>query len=217
MAKSVTKRVLDSFGTGDDAAAQDYDGKVYERWNDLAATLRRNAVIMLLVAALFELLIYQAKPNSITFGSFTVANSPVVQISLPIIFAFLVYEGCHLTTRMVDVEAIYFALVEKASPKADENDLAFLIRPVLPGFWAVGSSASSGVAQRSENFHEGLRTVIGIIVVFVFPLAFEGQAYYKLFQRFGYHDIFLWVSVGLSISLLICTIIYYLIYGNEDL
>jgi hypothetical protein len=216
MAKSIRQRVSDSFDENEIAAVKEYSDKVYSTWVDTTSTLRRNAVFIFLVAAVFELLVYQKTSSTITFGAISVANSSIVQIALPAVLAFLVYDEIRLTTRWFDLEAAYYALIKKAMPKVDENDLDMLIKPVLPAFWAFGQPGSPKIVQRSEKFNHSLTVGIGIIVIFIFPLAFEGQAYYKLFEKFGYHNTFLLINVSLTVILLACTAIYYMIYDGEE-
>ena len=216
MAKPITQRVADSFD-GDDTAARDYADKAYACWGDLSTALRRNAVLALLVAAAFELLVYSKTPSTITFASFSLANSSTVQIALPSVFAFLVYEGFRLSMRWIDVQRMYYSLIKMAEPKAYENGLGVLIRPVLPGFWAIGVSSPQGdeLSQRSGRFISIMSSVIGVIILFLFPLVFEGQAFYKLFQKFGYHNPFLWVNAGITVVLIFCTYIYFFMWGIE--
>jgi hypothetical protein len=215
MAKPIKQRIADSFD--DDAAAKDYSDKVYAAWSDLSSALRRNAVLIFLLVAAFELLIYQKTSSIITFASFSLANSSFVQIALPTVIAFLVYEGWRLGKRWADLGEAYYALIKRIAPKASENDLDLLIRPMPPTFWAFGmADLPSEVTQRSEIFMANLTLVFTITFAILFPLAFEGQAYYLLFQKFGYHDAFLWINVSLTVALLVCTIIYTVIYVGED-
>lgn len=113
MGKTIGKRVSDSFADeGSAAQAKEYSEKVYTTWKDISATLSRNTILIFLLAAIFELLTYQRSSATILIGGFAFANAPIVQFALPAIVAFMLYDGYRLTTRWLDVETAYRALVK---------------------------------------------------------------------------------------------------------
>lgn len=215
--KPISQRISDSFtDNGAITAAQAYADKVYTSWGDVTGSLRRSVVLIFLLAAAFEILVYQRPSSAITFGSFTFADAPLVQMVLPTVIAFLAYDGSRLTGRWVDLQITYSNLTRKLSPRLYQNDLHVLVEPPLPAFWPVGTVISENIRQRSEEFVERTATIVGVTTVIIFPIAFEGQAYYRLVQKFGYQNIFLWVNLGITLILLACTVIYLYLYTHEE-
>lgn len=45
-------------------------------------------------------------------------------------------------------------------------------------------------------------------IMIAVPIAFECQAYYRLFQKFGYHDIFLWINAVVTALLGVSAALY---------
>lgn len=217
MGKSVTNRVADSF-VGDESAseAKEYADKVYTAWKDVSNSLSRNATLVFILISVFELLAYQRESAALTVGTFTFTNVPVVQIALPAIVAIVVYDGFRLTARWVDLQNAYQALTKKYAPRLSDNDLDILIRPSLPAFWSIGISASLKSGQFSDKFIYTASEALTIITAFALPLAFEAQAYYRLFGKFGYQNIILWFSVVISTALMAFGLMYIAIWGLED-
>ena len=218
MEKGIRQRILDSFDdtSESEAIAKDYSEKVYTAWTDLTGSLRRNVALVFVLAGIFELLAYQSAPSAVTFGSFSFANVPIVQIVLPTIIAFIFYDGYHLTVRWLDLEGAYSVLTNKLVPKMFANDLDHLIRPALPLFWAVGSDVKSEIALSSEKFTARMTLSVGLISVWIFPVAFEGQAFYRLVTKFGYQNIFLWINAGITTILLVSFYSYAYMYGGGE-
>ena len=105
MGKSVKQRVLDSFqGTGSTEQAKEYSQNVYAAWKDISASLSRSALLIFLLMAVFELLAYQHTSTVISIGTFTLVNAPIVQIVLPTIIAFVIYDGFRLSARWLRLE-----------------------------------------------------------------------------------------------------------------
>jgi hypothetical protein len=63
---------------------------------------------------------------------------------------------------------------------------------------------------------DGVTSNFSVIVIAIVPIAFECQAYYRLTQKFGYHDILLWVSLVITTLLLICTYTYLFLQIASD-
>lgn len=207
--KSIQNRIVDAFeGDGSEAQAKEYSDKVYATWKDISATLSRDVLFIFLLMAVFELLAYQRSSASISIGSFTLVNAPIVQIALPAIVAFVIYDGIRLTVRWLDLEVAYIELMGIWASAQSDNDLDLFIKPYLPSLWNVGLSPSANIMLRSERFIQVVNTLVSGFLIFVLPVAFESQAYYRLLQKFGYHDIFLWGSASITLLLMLFSTIY---------
>ena len=87
MSKSIEKRhrrfALQTRASA--ALAEEYSEKVYSVWQDISATLSRDALLVVLLMAVFELLAYQrCLPQSTSIGSSDARKrAEVVQTALP--------------------------------------------------------------------------------------------------------------------------------------
>ena len=217
MGKSIDSRIADSF-VGDESApeAKEYADKVYAAWKDVSSSLSRNAALVFILIAVFELLAYQKESAALTVGTFTFTNVPVVQILLPAIVALVVYDGYRLTARWVDLQYAYQDLVEKYAPKLSENELDILIRPSLPAFWGFGISSSYKSGQFAEKFINVTNGIVVLTAAFALPLGFAAQAYYQLFGKFGYQNILLWFSMAITTILTAFWLIYIIMWAVEQ-
>ncbi len=216
MAKTIGDRISDSF-VGDNSVpeAKDYADKVYAAWKDVSASLSRNAVLIFVLIAVFELLAYQKESTVFTVGSFTFTNTPIILVALPAIVAIIMLDGWRLTTRWVDLQYAFQELVKRCAPKLSENDLDILIRPALPAYWSIGIAGSERSGQPSEKFIRSVSGILAVTMTIVTPLAFEAQAYYRLFGKFGYQNILLWFSVSITTILMTCAFVYAWKWGQE--
>lgn len=192
MAKSVVQRVLDSFpGPESTIEAKEYAKNVYSTWKDISASLSRISILTLLLAIGFELIVYEPKGTVISIGTLTLGNAPIIQIALPAVVAFLFYDSCRLTFRWLDLQRAYMVLTRILAPVQRDNALDLLIAPNLPSLWTIGPF----YARRRVDWRMIIIAwCITFIVVFITPIAFEFQAYYRLVEKFGYDNPFLWVS-----------------------
>jgi len=207
MAKSVHQRIWDSFPDNPDVDPKVYGERIFSSWKDVSSSLSRSVVLILGLIALFELLAYQNSSHDFTIGPLSFTNTSTVQVFLPTIIAYVIYDGCHLTIRWMDLQAAYAAIIEKSYPAISENDLDLLVAPVLPAFWAVGRRLSAQNSDRAERFILPVKVSLAAITAIVLS-GFEIQAYCHLFDRFGLRDILLWANTGVTILFLSCTIIY---------
>jgi len=217
MGKSINQRISNSF-TGDQGVAEtrDYAKDVYSSWKDVAQSLSRNSILILVLMAIFELLAYQKQSSNITIDSITISNLPIVQIVLPAVISVMLYDCIRLTGRWNDLENAYCALIEICAPAQHKNDLDLFVKPSLPAIWGVGRDTSPEIITPSEKFISNVTTVFAITIVFIFPFSFEGQAYYRLLQKFGYENILLWISLVVTAAIVVCIVIYVLMRGGED-
>ncbi len=217
MGKSIKQRIKDSF-KGDEAAVQakDYRDTVYAAWKDISSSLSRYTLLIVLLMALFELLTSERTSTSISIGSFTLANSPIVQIVLPTIIAYEVYQSYTLTGRWIDLEDAYIELTKICADAQNENELDELIRPFLPVLWGIGARPTASVARPIDSFNEDLGFTLFLFAGIIVPIAFECLAYYQLFHRFNFRNALLWISLIITTAFLISAGIYLYLRPGEE-
>jgi len=209
MSKSLEQRISDSFHGRQSAEAKEYSEKVYAAWKDVSASLSRSALLIFLLIAVFELLVYQRSSTVISIGTFTLANAPLVQIMLPAIVAFVLYDSFRLSVRWIRLQWAYRKLMEIFAQKQYDNDLDVLIAPGLPSLWGIGATGwSARTISTADRFMARVNQIVMLTLLFAVPVAFECQAYYRLIQKFGYNDILLWISLVITGLLGACTAIY---------
>jgi hypothetical protein len=213
MEKSVEKRVLDSFRKGpidqvQEEHARKYGRSVYALWKDTSVSLGRIALLIFLLMAVFELLVYQHASASISIGGLTFANAPIVQIALPTIVAYVIYDGARLTVRWLRLELIFMQLMNIYAPEQQRNGLDRLIEPNLPSLWGIGALNFLRTGNIADSFMRRAHYTLLYIIMIAVPVAFECQAYYRLFQKFGYHDIFLWINAVITALLGVSAALY---------
>jgi hypothetical protein len=217
MRKSFDQRIVSSFyGQQGEAEAKQFSEKVYEAWKDVSVSLRRTALLSFLLIAAFELLIGQRSSASISIGTFTVASAPVVLTFLPTVVAFVLYDGFRLSVRWLRLQRAYRRLTKIFAPTQYDNDLDILIAPSLPSLWGIGNSVRSlKMANAGDVFMFFVNAAVTLTMMFVIPAGFECQAYYRLVQRFGFHDVFLWISLAITVALGASSAIYVWIVAFE--
>jgi hypothetical protein len=213
LVKSLEKRILDSFrkkGPMDQVQehAREYSRSVYALWKDTSVSLGRSAVLVFLLMALFELLVYQHASAIISIGTLTLVNAPIVQIALPTIVAYAIYDGDRLTVRWLRLELIFMQLMKIYAPEQQENGLDRLIEPNLPSLWGIGALSFLRTGDIADSFIRRVHYSLLSAMLLAVPVAFECQAYYRLFQKFGYYNVFLWINAVITTLLGICTGLY---------
>ena len=181
----------------------------------MSSAFNRYTLLIALLMAIFELFISQRTSADISIGSFTLGNSPVVQIVLPTAIAYEIYQSYNLTGRWLDLQRAYVALTKICAPAQYKNDLDGLIRPVLPLLWGVGADSTAGIMRRVDSFADELKGRLFLFAGIILPIAFECLAYYQLFNRFGFGNLFLWTNLALTAVLLVLTGIYLNVRPSE--
>jgi hypothetical protein len=212
MAKSVRQRAREVFENSPHSESKDYADLLLSAWKDLAGLISKQATLLLLIMAIFELLAYQSASSEVTIGSFTLSNTTTLLMALPPLVSFLAYDIYFLVRRVNDIAAVYGVVYRSLWPNQAENDLQRLIAPVLPGFLRTSSFVSSESELRSERFLSSLNAAMMIGTVVIFPAAFQVQAYYILFKRFGSTNVFLWITSVVSFGLIFSACAYEYLY-----
>jgi hypothetical protein len=214
MGKSISERIHDSFisdatVTGEDVSdstigAKEYAEKLLSAWKDISTVLRKSVILIFLLMAVFELLAYQSSSKGFTIGSFSFANSSVVLIFLPTVIGYMIFDSYLNTKQWLDLERAYRALTRLSAPEVSDNDLDLLLRPPLPPLWTVGSAFSPANATMAENFIYHVVALSRTVALLILPLAFEVQAYYHLFNKYGYANVLIWLNAAVTLTLAVC-------------
>jgi hypothetical protein len=206
MPKSVSQRISDAFKDDSAADAKEYMAALSDNWKDLTASLAKQTILLFLLIAVFELLAYQHAARAITVGPLTLANTSILQLFLPTIISYFIYDQVRLSCRWLDIDIAYHAIYEKLWPNQNANSLPELVTPTLPGLWRIGTSVSAEVEQPSERLTFRVNVLVSILAGSVLPLAFEAQAFYVLFVKFGFRNILLWISISISAALIVSAV-----------
>lgn len=114
------------------------------------------------------------------------------------------------------MEFIHYFITRTNAPEIVDNGLESYLSPSLPSAWGLGRR----ITTRRRYTEEDKRTVIdrilsiistifGIITISLLPSAFEIQAYFRLFQEYGYQNLALWFSAAITALLLGSGVISY--------
>ena len=222
MPKTLRERVLDSFNDGPapDGTEQhstnaaedqsdllgnvkDYTDNLLSAWKDASKSVSRQATLIIGFMAVFELLSYQGKGGQFTVGSLSFANTSIVQFALPPIVAYLVYDTYLLSVRVSDMVETYEFLMQKFASKIYANRLDSLIQPIQPSFWTNSTDLPRDLNRPINKFQDATTNLIAIFVLWLVPLGFQIQAFYHLFEIYGFDNPVLWASAGIT-GILVC-------------
>jgi hypothetical protein len=118
-----------------------------------------------------------------------------------------VHDVLLLTQRLGDMEYAYDAISAKFASRIHVNALDSLIKPSLPTFWTPSNPLPSDISRRVDRLREITGGFFSLITFVLLPIAFEAQAFYHLYQKFGYHDPLLWISAVITSALLSCSVL----------
>lgn len=118
-------------------AAIDYLGELRSRMKDLSEGIRRTAVLLLLVAAVFQLL-DQAVVVGLQVGPFRISDLSIIQRVLPAVFAYLIYDMAVLGVRYLYSINLAIEISELFQPSIRSNRLDVLLNPQgISPIWSI--------------------------------------------------------------------------------
>jgi hypothetical protein len=203
---TVKDRVRGAFpetAEGDDQSARqvalEYLTELRSRMKDLSEGIRRAASLLLLVAAVFQLL-DQAAVVGLQAGPFQIEDLSIIQQALPVVFAYLIYDATVLGMRYLYSINVAIEISVQFQPTIRSNRLDVLLNPqgsplFGPMLWHHSASALYRLIGR---FMLLLR--LGSVLA---PLGIEGYAYYRLFSAFGADDLVIWISLLISLFFIV--------------
>jgi hypothetical protein len=218
MPKPLSKRISDSFTTdGDEAEAEKYLNSLWSAWRDLSNSLAKLTILLFLIIAVFELLVYQRSPQQIVFASFSLADTPVIQIFLPGVVSYVFYDVVRTTTRWLDIEYTYYKVGHIVHPWLTDNQLDLLTVPMLPGVWRPGTSVSRDNEQAPDKFFYQINRVVSVFFGLILPFIFASQAYYLLYIKYHAQEpLLLWISAAITSFFLVVSFIYMVLYSKSE-
>jgi hypothetical protein len=201
MTLPVERMVAEAFSDEESDHAEKFTDLTLSSWNKVSDAIGRTAVLILILAAVFEILVASKAPGDFAIGSFTFGNAPLVQQFLPALVSYLVYDMYVLTSQYGIQGRVYFTTMQRFHPKLYESGLPFRVLPPVRGPWSTGilSFSPKPPERLIERFDNGARMWLGIVVGMAFPIAFIAQAYYALFQKYGFTAGAIWVSMLASL------------------
>ena len=164
------------------------------RMKDISESSRRTVLLMLLVAATFELLDRAAVTN-VQAGPFQIKDLSLIQRVLPVIFAYLIYEETVLGVRYLYSMSIASEIARTFQPALKSSTLDGPLNP--QGSPLFGPMLWHRSASRSYRLL-ALFTIVLRLGSLTAPLIIEAYAFYRLFRLFGAGDIIVWISVIFS-------------------
>jgi hypothetical protein len=205
MPKAIVERVRDSFSGDDRESIAKYVDWARSTLTTYYQNSRRMATLLIIVAAIFELIVYS--PNqSVIVASFIVVRGSVVLYFLPVLVAYILYQNCTDSNKSRQLGVIYKEIFKLWSEKAEKNDLDVPLLGPSPLYWNV----SLGKGRAENTYPSNKVEIVGsralTVAIFLGIIYFEGQAYYLLFAT-TYPRIMLWIiSLGLTLFFLVITI-----------
>lgn len=206
--KSVRDRVRDSF-SGD---KKEQDAEKYVEWllETLRATgksIRRSAVVMLLLMATFELIL-TLKVAEVSIGIIKISQAGVLLTFIPAAVMYFLLELVIVECR----EEEYLDALSQAmaiwNPKAEANDLDTILVGYGNLYWNTRSLYS---LHQSISPSSRVERVISVILIFgavLGVLAFEVHAFVALFNALHAGSVLLWINLAVSSALFVGFVVY---------
>jgi hypothetical protein len=209
MPKSIERRVHDSFDDHPKKALQ------YSEWlrtsiSDYIQNMRRNAAVLLLLVAIFELVL-NSRNAEISIGSFHVSKGSVVLTFIPAVVGYLYLEVVLDSQRIDQVNTAFRTAFEVWSVKARAEDLNEFMYGPQPTYWTSLLSGGRNI-YRVDTIND-ITSIIFAIGLLVGVLLYEGQAYSALFP--SHASSFITWSISLAVTL-VCLAISALIFWADN-
>src|ERR1700745_2044858 len=112
------ERLPQSFDPADQDQAKAYLATMRDAWRDVSTAFTRNAWIIVLLIAAFELANHRMI-STITLGPFALSNVKYVRLFMPVVISYLLYEQVLLLARWIETEAVHRFLMHQLSPRIE--------------------------------------------------------------------------------------------------
>jgi hypothetical protein len=182
--------------------AKEYLAELRTNWRDTDKSLTRLSTLILALAVVFELIRARQAGKVITFLGVELSTNNVIEFALPVVVAYLYYALALSFMDDVIFADGHDAVVSKVWPSISERQVDKLLEP---GNSLLGVSRrltymleSYDRAAKWGSFTTDLRPLVMILGSPVFLIV----AYIQLFAGYGVHSALLWVSTGLSLTIL---------------
>lgn len=211
MAKSIAKRVADSFDNDDsrDKLPQ------YLEWlqNAIAnysQNLSRLATLMILLIAAFEL-VSDSSGLQISIGSFKISRGSTVLEFLPCLVSYLYFEIIVDSRKIVSKWITFTETFKIWSPTGEQNDLDLMVLPSLPLYWNPAVSRGHYELRRPSDKVEYWTANGFQYLILVGVITFQAQAYYLLYNSSRVVRIAWYISAIITIFCLSSAVIHFFI------
>jgi hypothetical protein len=189
----------DEAGRTENPTAIAYLSELRSRMKDLSESSRRTVVLLLLVAAVFQLL-DQAAVVSVQAGPFQIRDLSLIQRVLPLIFAYLIYDATVFGVRYLYSLRVASEIARSCQPSIKSSSLDALLNP--QGSPLFGPMLWHRSKSRQYRLLTGLTLVLRLGSLLV-PLMIEVYAFYRLFEVFGRRDEVIWISALISFGFIV--------------
>jgi hypothetical protein len=174
--------------------------RLLERMKDLSDSSRRSVYALLLVSASVELL-DQAAVSDVQIGPFQVHDLSFVRKALPVIGGFLIYELVTNGVRYLYSRRLANSIIEKFQPAL--SAVGHYPRLVYPL-----SSSLFGPLPWYQHDHARLSLITVFTAVLrvgslAIPPLLEVRWYWRLFETYGFRDIFVWLSACFTLGFVV--------------
>jgi hypothetical protein len=198
MTKSLKDRADDSFDDNDHEDIREYLEWLRATIADYSQSVRRLAIAILLLIAVFELIHESRARVVLQVASFHIYKGSVVLIFIPAIVSYLYLQMNIDSTRLKNLQEVFTQVFRRWNEKAEENDLDVWVKPPQAIYWNVGGSAFRSTNRVPSDTVEGVASYILGPIFILGVLAFEAQAYYALFALPITHHIVWLISVFIT-------------------
>lgn len=207
-------RLPKSFDPADHDQARDYLATMRDAWRDVSTALTRNAWIIVLLMAAFELANHHMV-STITLGPFALSDVKYVRLFIPVVVSYLFYEQVLLVERWIETETVHRFLVHQLSPQIEENDFDTLLTPRLPALSNLIHSYSPISATWSKNVRALAQYGLALLILISIPV-FNAFALIELSSEFGMASIIYWVNVVVTTALVLLTLLVLGLWLSEE-
>jgi hypothetical protein len=207
MSERIHDRINDSFDGKDKEQTFQFMDWMRATILDYGQSIRRNATIMILLVAVFELIVSSSN-TAISIGSFKIARGSIALVFLPAITSFLFLQIILDTQKVGRLIDAFNKVFKIWFPKAAEKGLNHLLVGPQAFYWSAFSPASQ--LDYKLDTGEFVASFLVLIATGLGLTAFEGQAYYVLFPVHS-SDIVAWVISLLIALFCLCLSIFFIV------
>ena len=170
-------------------------------WRDCEKSLSR-ITFTLVAVCITAALIYQGIASEASFAGIKITNFRVVQDFLPVIIAYLYSSLMSLAAESIMTQTAFSTVFAAFQPKlASIAHLRYALHPTGMTFSAgeriKGALPEKDIVRKIVELSADIR---GLTLVLA-PAAYEVYLFVILFQRAGFTNIGLWISLALSFAL----------------
>ena len=210
--KPVTNRVRDSFADSSRDDVWAYLLLVTDREKELAASLRRTSVLVVLLTILFELLA-RGDLETLPIGGSDISASPLVLASLPPLLGYFFLVLVVDTTKKDRMSMARTELFRLWNEQGERNDLDTLVEPIGPLIWQSGGAYRGSTLTRAMRV-ENMISMILLVVVVLGYLAYEVRMFVELRRSIGASSALFWLSLLVEAGLLLAA--FWSFFADDD-